>query len=163
MRESMETVLNDLWLSRDNGLPFKSSREAIILASIVEKETGIAEERAHVASVFINRLRIGMRLQSDPTVGYGISNNGRFLPKSLTKGDLKRATPFNTYIIHGLPPGPITNPGVDSIKAVLHPLLSKDLYFVADGTGGHAFAETLQDHNKNVREWRAIKQSLSKN
>ncbi|MBC8050684.1 MAG: endolytic transglycosylase MltG, partial [Chitinophagales bacterium] len=130
--------------------------EAIKLASIVEKETGRADERQRVAAVFVNRMRKKMRLQSDPTTIYGIVGGKGVLGRSILRSDLDRDTPYNTYKIVGLPPTPIANPGRSAIEAVLSPAKVNDLYFVADGTGGHAFAETLQDHNRNVVKWRVV-------
>ena len=153
MRAEMDETVNALWETRAPDLPIASPQEAVILASIVEKETGVAEERPLVASVFINRLNRGMRLQSDPTVAYGIAG-GEGLDRPLTRTDLKTETPYNTYVISGLPPGPIANPGAAAIAAVLQPAETDYLYFVADGTGGHAFSKTLAGHNRNVRAWR---------
>ncbi|MBB4265305.1 endolytic transglycosylase MltG [Roseospira visakhapatnamensis] len=153
MMDAMDETLATLWPARADGLPIRTPRQAVILASIVERETGRPEERAHVAGVFINRLRKGMRLQSDPTVIYGLDPSGS-LGRGLTRRDLRTETPYNTYVIAGLPPGPICNPGRDALAAVLNPLKTKDLYFVADGTGGHAFAATLAEHNRNVARWR---------
>ena len=153
--EQRKFVLN-VWETRAPDLPFKTIEEAIILASIVEKETGRADERAHVAGVFVNRLRKKMRLQSDPTIIYGLVGGKGTLGRGITKEELQRKTPYNTYVIDGLPPGPIANPGRAAIEAVLNPAKTKDLYFVADGTGGHAFAETLVAHNRNVARWRQI-------
>ncbi len=155
MRTAQSDLLTRLWANRQSGLPFKSPIEAVILASIVEKETGKADERPKVAAVFINRLRQGMRLQSDPTIIYGISQ-GRPLGRGLTATELSRADPYNTYRIEGLPPTPIANPGRAALEAVLNPPVTQDLYFVADGTGGHAFAATLAAHNRNVAAWREI-------
>lgn len=157
MREAMTKVLNELWEKRAEDLPIKTKREALILASIIEKETGKPEERPRVAAVFVNRLRKGMRLQTDPTVIYGITNGKGPLGRRLFTKDLERKTPYNTYRIDGLPPGPIANPGRASIAAALNPAKTKELYFVADGTGGHVFAETLEEHNRNVRRWRKIR------
>jgi UPF0755 protein len=155
MQSGMTLVMDGLWKNRKAGLPFETPQQALTLASIVEKETGVPEERGHVASVFINRLRIGMRLQSDPTVAYGAEQAlGKPLGRSLTTGDLQAATPYNTYVIAGLPPGPIANPGRAAIEAVLNPPDSKDLYFVATGTGGHYFASSLEQHNRNVAQYR---------
>ena len=154
MKGAMSNALEELWKRRKSGLQITTREQAIILASLVEKETGLLEERERVASVFINRLRRGMRLQSDPTVIYGLTNGVGNLERPLNKTDLTNPNPYNTYLNKGLPPGPITNPGRASIEAVLNPIESRDLYFVADGTGGHAFARTLTEHNKNVSTWR---------
>ncbi|TCS60124.1 endolytic transglycosylase MltG [Varunaivibrio sulfuroxidans] len=151
--------IDGLWARRAPGLPLTSINQAITLASIVEKETALPEERAHVAGVFFNRLKRGMRLQSDPTVVYGLSAGEGTLGRALTYQDLHTATPYNTYMIKGLPPGPICNPGRASIMAVLHPQSTPDIYFVANGRGGHAFAQTLQEHNANVRRWRKTQQN----
>lgn len=148
--------LDEVWDKRASGLPFVSAGQAVVLASIVEKETAKAQERAHIAGVFINRLIKNMRLQSDPTVIYGLDRRGS-LNRSLRKSDLKSDNPYNTYRIRGLPPTAINHPGRAAIVAVLHPLETDDLYFVADGTGGHAFARTLRQHKNNVRRWRQIK------
>jgi UPF0755 protein len=156
MRAGMKKAVDELWAKRDTALPLKSKDEAVTLASIVERETGVSAERARVAAVFVNRLRQGMKLQSDPTVIYGLSNGQGTLDHPLTKADLAAKHPYNTYVIDGLPPGPIANPGLASLEAVMRPADSDDLYFVADGTGGHAFAKTLSEHNKNVARWRKI-------
>jgi UPF0755 protein len=155
MRDGMTQALAKLWAERADGLPLRSPREALVLASIVEKETGIAAERPLIAGVFINRLKMNMRLQSDPTVVYGLTKEGA-LDRALTSADLRSATPFNTYMIDGLPPSPICNPGLAALAAVLHPAQTDALYFVADGTGGHAFAKTLAEHQRNVARWRRI-------
>ena len=155
MRGAQRKLIEDLWPTRAEGLPFKTPQDALVLASIVEKETGKADERAHVAAVFVNRLRKGMRLQSDPTIIYGITKGQGKLDRPLSRSDIREATDFNTYQINGLPPTPIANPGRASIKAVLNPIATDDLYFVADGTGGHVFAKTLAQHNANVRKWRS--------
>ncbi|MCF1709685.1 endolytic transglycosylase MltG [Tabrizicola sp. J26] len=156
MQAQQAQILADLWAARAEGLPYKTPEEALVMASIVEKETGVAEERARVASVFLNRLRDGMRLQTDPTVIYGITKGQGSLGRGLRQSELRRSTPYNTYVIDGLPPTPIANPGTDSIKAALNPETTDYLYFVADGTGGHVFAATLAEHNTNVTKWRAI-------
>lgn len=155
MHANMQSTLKALWKQRQPDLPLQSPEEALILASIVEKETGIPEERAHVASVFINRLRLGMKLQSDPTTIYALTEGKEELGRSLTRKDLQIDSPYNTYVAAGLPPGPIACPGQDSIAAVLHPKQTQDLYFVATGNGGHAFAGTLKEHNRNVRAYRS--------
>jgi UPF0755 protein len=149
-------VMAELWPLRAEGLPYDTPEEAMIMASIVEKETGIPDERPHVASVFVNRLQQGMKLQTDPTVIYGITKGEGVLGRGLRQSELRRETPYNTYVIDGLPPTPIANPGRLSIEAALNPLKTDDLFFVADGTGGHAFAATLEEHNRNVEKWRAI-------
>ena len=155
MMDAQDRLMVLLWQNRQADLPFQTPNEAVALASIVEKETGKATERPRVAAVFINRLRAGMRLQSDPTVIYGISQ-GRPLGRGLLASELAADTAYNTYRIDGLPPTPIANPGRDALAAVLDPPKSSDLYFVADGTGGHAFASTLEDHQRNVARWRKI-------
>lgn len=158
MKQAMQDVLDKEWENRQDGLPIKSKEEAIILASIVEKETRIAEERGLVASVFINRLNNNWRLQSDPTVVYTLTNKyGNMMGRKLYKKDLEVDTPYNTYKIKGLPVGAIANPGVDSIRAVLNPPKTDYFYFVADGTGGHKFSKTLEEHEKNRQEWKKIK------
>jgi UPF0755 protein len=162
MSADMRRELNLLWLSRDADLPLKSPDEALVLASIVERETGVASERARVAAVFVNRLRRGMKLQSDPTVVYGITLGKRALGRPLSRADLKNPTPYNTYTIDALPPGPIANPGRSAIEAVLHPTRTKEIYFVADGSGGHAFAKTLTEHNRNVARWRKFQKQKPK-
>lgn len=144
------------WAARDEDLPISTAEEALILASLIEKETGVAEEREMVASVFVNRLRQGMRLQTDPAVIYGVTNGQGVLGRGLRRSELDRPTPYNTYRIAGLPPTPIANPGLASLMAAVNPGESDFLFFVADGTGGHAFAETLAEHNANVAKWRAI-------
>ena len=161
MTKAQKDLIAELWPKRAADLPIQTPQEAIILASIVEKETSVPAERPQVAAVFINRLRLGMRLQSDPTVIYGIVAGKGRLDRTISKADLRQETPYNTYRIKGLPPGPIANPGRDSIAAVLNPAVTEDLYFVADGTGGHAFSKTLDDHNANVKEWRALEKRLA--
>jgi UPF0755 protein len=156
-------VLAEEWAERAPDLPYASPEEALIMASIVEKETGIAEERRQVASVFVNRLRKGMRLQTDPTVIYGVTNGEGVLGRGLRQSELRRETPYNTYVIPALPPTPIANPGRLSIEAALNPDDTPFIFFVADGTGGHAFAVTLEDHNANVVKWRAIEAQQGQN
>jgi len=154
MQTAMEAALDELWPARAEGLPFSTPEEAVVLASIVEKETGVTGERALVAGVFVNRLRIDMLLQSDPTVAYAISRGGIVLDRPLRRFDLEVDDPYNTYRHRGLPPGPIANPGRAALEAALHPAETGAYYFVADGTGGHAFAATLDEHNVNVRRYR---------
>lgn len=149
-------ILNDLWAARAEGLPYATPEEALVMASIVEKETGVDGERPQVASVFVNRLRQGMRLQTDPTVIYGLTNGKNVLGRGIRQSELRRETPYNTYLIDGLPPTPIANPGRDSIAAALNPADTDYLYFVADGSGGHVFSSTLAEHNRNVARWREI-------
>ena len=156
MATRQTAVLAELWANRAGDLPVKSPVEALVLASLVEKETGIAEERARVASVFVNRLNQGIKLQTDPAVIYGLTKGKGVLGRGLRASELRSNTPYNTYVHAGLPPGPIANPGRASIEAALHPETTEFLFFVADGTGGHAFATTLADHNANVERWRAI-------
>jgi UPF0755 protein len=153
MAESMQQGLAKLWAERAPGLPYDTPDKALVLASIVEKETAQATERAHIAGVFVNRMRKGMMLQSDPTVIYALTNGDGPLGRALTSADMQVKSPFNTYMFKGLPPTPICDPGLAAIEAVLHPQATKDLYFVADGSGGHAFAETLAEHYKNVAAW----------
>ena len=154
MMQAMETAVAELWASRAGELPLNSPEEAVILASIVEKETGRADERRHVAGVLVNRLERGMRLQSDPTVIYALTRGVEPLGRELLRSDWQIDDPYNTYRHKGLPPGPIANPGREAIAAALDPLDTPDLYFVADGSGGHAFAATLEEHNRNVAHWR---------
>ncbi|THV14391.1 endolytic transglycosylase MltG [Rhizobium rhizophilum] len=157
MRADQERLIDQIWEKRDPDLPVETKEEFVTLASIVEKETGKDDERAHVASVFINRLNKGMRLQSDPTIIYGLfGGDGKPADRPIFQSDIRKETPYNTYVIKGLPPGPIANPGRAALEAVAHPWKTEDLYFVADGTGGHAFATTLDEHNANVRRWRKI-------
>ncbi|WP_420863761.1 endolytic transglycosylase MltG [Algirhabdus cladophorae] len=156
MQDKQAQILQAAWDSRSDRTPLQSAQEALILASIIEKETGIAEERGQVASVFVNRLNQGMKLQTDPTVIYGITKGEGSLGRGLRRSELRAATPYNTYVIDALPPTPIANPGRASIQAALNPEDTDYIFFVADGTGGHAFSVTLADHNANVAKWRAI-------
>lgn len=148
--------LEQVWAGRSERTVVESPEAALILASIIEKETGIPEERRQVAAVFTNRLREGMRLQTDPTVIYGITEGRGVLGRGLRRSELDRATPWNTYVITGLPPTPIANPGLESLRAAVDPSEDDHLFFVADGSGGHAFARTLEEHNRNVARWREI-------
>lgn len=156
MQREQESLLDRIWAKRSKTVPLKSKYEMLTLAAIVEKETGRADERSRVAGVFYNRLRKGMRLQSDPTIVYGLVGGKGTLGRPIRRDEIRKPTPYNTYVINGLPPGPIANPGRASLEAVANPSQTNDLYFVADGTGGHAFAETLADHNRNVLRWRQI-------
>ncbi|MBX4858566.1 endolytic transglycosylase MltG [Rhizobium sophorae] len=157
MAAAQQKLVDQIWDKRDPSLPLRSKEEFVTLASIVEKETGVPDERAHVASVFLNRLGKGMRLQSDPTIIYGLfGGEGKPADRPIYQSDLKRDTPYNTYVIKGLPPTPIANPGKDALEAVANPWKTQDLYFVADGTGGHVFAATLEEHNANVKRWRKL-------
>lgn len=156
MQEDQRKLIDQIWARRNRDLPIRTPFELVTLASIVEKETGKAEERPRVAAVFINRLRKGMRLQSDPTIVYGLVGGKATLGRGILRSELDKYTPYNTYMVDGLPPGPIANPGRAAIEAVANPARSADLYFVADGTGGHVFAETLDQHNRNVQRWRQI-------
>nr|WP_206111500.1 endolytic transglycosylase MltG [Rhizobium laguerreae] len=157
MAAAQQKLVDQIWDKRDSSLPLRSKEEFVTLASIVEKETGVPDERAHVASVFLNRLGKGMRLQSDPTIIYGLfGGEGKPADRPIYQSDLKRDTPYNTYVIKGLPPTPIANPGKDALEAVANPWKTQDLYFVADGTGGHVFAATLEEHNANVKRWRKL-------
>ncbi len=156
MSERQSTTLAEAWAARAEGLPYDTPEEALVMASIIEKETAVPDERRQVASVFVNRMQQGMRLQTDPTVIYGITKGEGVLGRGLRQSELRRETPYNTYVIDGLPPTPIANPGAEAIKAAMNPDTTDYLFFVADGTGGHAFAETLDEHNENVAKWRAI-------
>nr|WP_046865057.1 endolytic transglycosylase MltG [Microvirga massiliensis] len=161
MMASQRQTLAQIWQRRSPDLPIKTPQELVILASIVEKETGRADERTRVAGVFINRLMKRMKLQSDPTIVYGLVGGKGTLGRSILKSEIERPTPFNTYVVEGLPPTPIANPGRAALEAVANPSRTKDLYFVADGTGGHAFAETYEEHVRNVTRWRQIERAKS--
>jgi UPF0755 protein len=157
MQTKMDMLLQDLWQTREAGLPLRTPEEALILASIVEKETGVPHERPRIAGVFINRLRIGMSLQSDSTVIYGLTLGKADLGRGLTFKDLQRPTLHNTYTIAGLPPTPIACPGKEALHAVLHPQITKEIYFVADGTGRHDFSNTFAEHTTKVKRWHRLK------
>ena len=162
MQEKQKKILAEAWANRAEGLPLKTPEEALVLASLIEKETGVPEERRRVASVFINRLKKGIRLQTDPAVIYGITKGQGGLGRGLRQSELRRKTPYNTYLIEGLPPTPIANPGRASIEAAVNPEDTDFLFFVADGSGGHAFARTLREHNENVARWRKIEKERAR-
>jgi UPF0755 protein len=161
MQSEDRKAVQEIWTHRDPELPLKSPEELVTLASIVEKETGRADERTRVAAVFVNRLRRKMRLQSDPTIIYGLAGGKGSLGHPILKSEKEQPTPYNTYLIDGLPPGPIGNPGRAALEAAANPARTKELYFVADGTGGHVFAETYEQHQKNVAKLRQIEQGAA--
>ena len=155
-KAAMDKQLATVWASRDPAVALTTPQQLLTLASIVERETARPEERAHIACVFLNRLKRGMKLQSDPTTAYAASGGKTSNDRGLTRADLDAANPYNTYFTPALPPGPIASPGLAAMQAVAHPLATDDLYFVADATGGHAFAKTLDEHQRNVARWRAL-------
>ena len=159
MQHDQKTLLAEVWEHRSPDLPLKTPEELVTLASIVEKETGRPDERSRVASVFVNRLKNKMRLQSDPTIIYGLTGGKGALGRPILKSEIEQPTPYNTYVINGLPPGPIANPGKASLEATANPARTKDLYFVADGTGHHVFSETYDQHQKNVAKLRAFERT----
>ncbi len=163
MLDAQQKRIADVWAERREDVPLKTPEEMLTLASIIEKETGIAEERRQVASVFTNRLNQGIRLQTDPTVIYGVTRGKGVLGRGLRRSELRKETPWNTYVIDGLPPTPIANPGLASLRAAVDPDETPFIFFVADGTGGHAFAETLAEHNANVAKWRQIEANRANN
>ena len=156
MRDAQDRLVREVWERRSPDLPLKTPDQLVVLASIIEKETGKPEERTRVAAVFANRLKQKMKLQSDPTIVYGLVYGKGALGRPISKADIAQSTPYNTYVIEGLPPGPITNPGRASIEAAANPARTKEVFFVADGTGAHAFAETYDQHLKNVARLRVI-------
>ncbi len=159
MQQAHKRLLQEVWDHRMADLPFKTPEQLVTLASIVEKETAKPEERSRVASVFVNRLKNRMRLQSDPTIIYGLTGGKGSLGRPIMKSEIEQPTPYNTYVIDGLPPGPIANPGRASLEAAANPARTKDLYFVADGTGGHIFSETYDQHQKNVARLRVLEKN----
>jgi UPF0755 protein len=159
MQRQQKRILEDAWKSRNPDLPLRTPEQLIVMASIVEKETGRSDERNRVAAVFMNRLRQRMKLQSDPTIIYGLVGGKGSLGRPIMRSEIERPTPYNTYVIEGLPPGPIANPGRASIEAAANPSRTKELFFVADGSGGHAFAENLEQHNRNVARLRQLEQA----
>lgn len=156
MQQQQRRILGQIWDKRAPDLPVRTAEQLVVLASVIEKETGKADERPRVAGVFVNRLNQRMKLQSDPTVIYGLVGGKGMLGRGLLESELRRPTPYNTYVIEGLPPGPIANPGRAALEAAANPAKTRDIFFVADGTGGHVFAETLEQHNRNVARWRQI-------
>jgi UPF0755 protein len=162
MQQAQQRVLKEVWDYRQPDLPLRTPEQLVILASIVEKETGRADERTRVASVFVNRLKQKMKLQSDPTIIYGLVGGKATLGRAIMKSEIEQPTPYNTYIIEGLPPAPIANPGRASLEAAAQPARTKELYFVADGTGGHMFSESYDQHLKNVGRLRALEQQQQK-
>jgi UPF0755 protein len=162
MRRDRDRIVTDVWNRRANDLPISTIDELVVMASVVEKETSLADERSRVAAVFINRLRLNMRLQSDPTVIYALFGGaGKPDGFMLSRADLDKQSPFNTYTSDGLPPSPIANPGRASLEAVANPSRTRDLFFVADGSGGHAFAESYEEHLRNVARWREVSRAAS--
>jgi UPF0755 protein len=161
MQQAQRRVLQEVWDRRMQDLPVRSPEQLVILASIVEKETGKPEERTRVAAVFINRLKQKMRLESDPTIIYGLVGGKGTLGRPIQANEIRQPTPYNTYVIDGLPPGPIANPGRAALEAAANPARTKEIFFVADGTGGHAFSENYEQHQKNVARLRAIEQQAA--
>jgi UPF0755 protein len=161
MQQAHQHLLQEVWEHRMPDLPIKTPEQLVVLASIVEKETGKADERSRVASVFVNRLKDKMKLQSDPTIIYGLTGGKGTLGRPIMKSEIEQPTPYNTYVIDGLPPGPIANPGRASLEAAANPARTKDLFFVADGTGGHVFSETYEQHQKNVARLRALEKTTT--
>ncbi|MBT9384245.1 endolytic transglycosylase MltG [Pseudooceanicola sp. CBS1P-1] len=163
MQDEQTQILDAAWAKKADGIPLKTPQEALIMASIIEKETGVPDERRVVASVFENRLEKGMRLQTDPTVIYGITKGKGVLDRGIRASELRANNAYNTYVVDGLPPTPIANPGKASIEAAVNPEQTNYLYFVADGSGGHAFASTLDEHNRNVAKWRQLESEKQNN
>jgi len=153
-------VLAEIWERRNTDIPVKTPEQLVTLASIVEKETGKADERSRVAAVFVNRLRQKMKLQSDPTIIYGLAGGKGTLGRPIKRSEIMQPSPYNTYVVDGLPPGPIANPGRASLEATANPARTRDLFFVADGTGGHSFTETYDQHQKNVAKLRSMEKAI---
>src|SRR6185436_7019445 len=160
MRQAQQRAVQEIWDRRASDLPIKTPEQLVTLASIVEKETGKPEERTRVAAVFVNRLRQKMKLQSDPTIIYGLVGGKGSLGRPIMRSEIEQPTPYNTYVIDGLPPGPIANPGRASLEAAANPARTKEIYFVADGTGAHAFAENLAQHQQNIAKLRQFEQQV---
>jgi UPF0755 protein len=160
MQQSQKRVLAEIWERRNPDVPMKTPEQLVTLASIVEKETGKADERSRVAAVFVNRLRQKIKLQSDPTIIYGLVGGKGTLGRPIKRSEIQQPSPYNTYVVDGLPPGPIANPGRASLEAAANPARTRDLFFVADGTGGHAFTETYDQHQKNVAKLRTMEKQL---
>ncbi len=158
MQQAQKRIIQEVWDRRAPDLPLRTPEQLVTLASIVEKETGRADERTRVAAVFVNRLKQRMKLQSDPTIIYGLVGGKGTLGRPILRSEIEQPTPYNTYVIEGLPPGPIANPGRAALEAVANPARTKELYFVADGTGGHSFSESLDQHQRNVSRLRALEQ-----
>jgi UPF0755 protein len=156
MQQAQQRLVRDIWDHRSPDLPLKTPEQLVVLASLVEKETGKSDERSRVAAVFVNRLKQKMRLQSDPTIIYGLVGGKGTLGRPIMKSEIEQPTPYNTYVIDGLPPGPIANPGRASLEAAANPARTRELYFVADGGGGHLFAESYEQHQRNVTRLRSI-------
>jgi UPF0755 protein len=160
MQQSQKRVLAEIWERRNTDIPVKTPEQLVTLASIVEKETGKADERSRVAAVFVNRLRQKMKLQSDPTIIYGLAGGKGTLGRPIKRSEIMQPSPYNTYVVDGLPPGPIANPGRASLEATANPARTRDLFFVADGTGGHSFTETYDQHQKNVAKLRSMEKAI---
>jgi len=160
MQQAQKRIVAEIWERRSPDVPLKSPEQLVTLASIVEKETGKADERSRVAAVFVNRLKQKIKLQSDPTIIYGLVGGKGTLGRPIRRSEITQPSPYNTYVIDGLPPGPISNPGRASLEAAANPARTRDLYFVADGTGGHAFTETYGEHQKNVAKLRASEKQV---
>jgi len=160
MQQAQKRALAEIWERRSPDVPLKSPDQLVTLASIVEKETGKPDERSRVAAVFVNRLRQKIKLQSDPTIIYGLVGGKGTLGRPIKRSEITQPSPYNTYVVDGLPPGPISNPGRASLEATANPARTRDLYFVADGTGGHAFTETYDQHQKNVAKLRTMEKQI---